>query len=356
MDRNNTPYSQLKIFYHQETLSSLLNGQRCSPVYIRIKPTNRCNHNCSYCHYRNAYLNLNEYNPYDEIPREKMMEVIEDMSDMGVKAVTFSGGGEPLLYPYIEEAMEKIVDHGIDLSIITNGSLLSGRKAEILAHAKWVRISIESCKDEMYCDIRGLKKGSFDVLCDNINSFSQIKDSDCELGINVVVNKENYKEIYNIAELMKQLGVNHVKYAPLCNNDMWGYHRDFRDEVTASLKEAQEKLTDEGFRIIDLYTGDFADSVIFERQYSRCPIKEFVCVIAANAKVYYCHDKAYLSDGMVCDLTKTSFKEGWYSDEVTKKFEEFDARECCGQHCVYDSRNQLINSFLDMDRNHINFV
>ena len=114
MDRNSTPYSQLKIFYHQETLSSLLNGQRCSPVYIRIKPTNRCNHNCSYCHYRNAYLNLNEYNPYDEIPREKMMEIIEDMSDMGVKAVTFSGGGEPLLYPYIEEAMEKIVDHGID--------------------------------------------------------------------------------------------------------------------------------------------------------------------------------------------------------------------------------------------------
>ncbi len=356
MERNSTPYSQLKIFYHQETLNHLLQGERCNPVYIRIKPTNRCNHDCSYCHYRNAYLELDQYNPNDEIPREKMLQIIQDMSDMGVKAVTFSGGGEPLLYPYIEEAMEKILNYGIDLSIITNGSLLKGRRAEILAHAKWVRISIESCEDEAYCGIRGLKKGSFHALCDNIKSFARIKDNHCELGINVVVNKENYKEIRNIAVLMKQLGVNHVKYAPLCTNDTWEYHRGFKDEVTESLKMAQNELTDEKFHIIDLYTGDFADSVIFERQYSRCPIKEFVCVIAANAKVYYCHDKAYLGDGMVCDLAETSFKEAWYSEEVTKKFREFDAKKCCGQHCVYDSRNQLINSFLDMDRNHVNFV
>ena len=103
MERNNTPYSQLKIFYHQETLQHLLQGERCNPLYVRIKPTNRCNHNCGYCHYRNAYLDLDQYDPNDEIPRKKMMQIVQDMSAMGVKAVTFSGGGEPLVYPYIEE-------------------------------------------------------------------------------------------------------------------------------------------------------------------------------------------------------------------------------------------------------------
>ncbi len=356
MERNSTPYSQLKIFYHQETLQHLVNRERCNPIYIRIKPTNRCNHNCNYCHYRNAYLNLDQYHPYDEIPREKMLQIVQDMADMGVKAVTFSGGGEPLLYPYIEETMQEILDCGIDLSIITNGSLLNGRKAEILAHAKWVRISIESCHDEMYCRVRGIKEGAFTALCKNIESFAEKKEKNCELGINVVVTNENYKEIRPIAELMKELGVNHVKYAPLCTNDTWEYHKEFKDKVSEELKNIQEELTDERFRIIDLYTGDFADSVIFERQYSRCPIKEFVCVIAANAKVYYCHDKAYLSDGMVCDLSEMSFKEAWYSQGVTKQFENFDAKKCCKQHCVYDSRNQLINSFLDMDKNHVNFV
>lgn len=144
MNRNATPYSQLKIFHHKELLERLENGQRCNPLYIRIKPTNVCNHNCYYCHYKNPYLTLDEYDPKDMIPREKMMEIISDLETMGVKAVTFSGGGEPLCYPYIEEAMERILAAGIDLSIITNGSMLKGKKAELLAKAKWVRISIDS--------------------------------------------------------------------------------------------------------------------------------------------------------------------------------------------------------------------
>lgn len=355
-NRNATPYSQLKIFYHQEIIQNLLNGNRCNPTYIRIKPTNRCNHNCNYCHYKNAYLDLDDYNPTQEIPREKMLEIVDDMAELKVKAVTFSGGGEPLLYPYIEETMKKILEKGIDLSIITNGSLLNGKKAELLAKAKWVRISIESISDEAYCKVRGIKKGSFEQLCNNIKDFAKIKQEDCELGVNVVVNNENYKEVYEMAQLMKSLGANHVKFSPLITNDTWEYHASFKDEVTEKLAKAQVELTDSRFKIINLYTGDFEDSVIFERQYSRCPIKEFICVIAANSKVYYCHDKAYLDDGIVCDISNKSFKVAWESEEVTENFKQFDAKKRCKQHCVYDSRNVLINSFLDMDKNHINFI
>ena len=77
MNRNSTPYSQLKIFHHHEILEKLEKGERCAPLYIRIKPTNRCNHNCNYCHYKNAYLDLDDdYNLSDEIPHDKMMEII----------------------------------------------------------------------------------------------------------------------------------------------------------------------------------------------------------------------------------------------------------------------------------------
>lgn len=355
-NRNMTPYSQLKIFYHQDILKHLLDNERCNPIYIRIKPTNRCNHNCNYCHYRSAYLNLDEYNPVDEIPYNKMMEIVDDISDMGVKAVTFSGGGEPLLYPHIEEVMEKVVKRGIDLSIITNGSLLKEKKALILSKAKWVRISIESINDDEYCRVRGIKKDSFTELCKNIKEFARIKDDTCELGINVVVSDQNYKEIYQMAELMKSLGVNHVKFAPLITTNTSEYHAAFKNEVTKEINKAQKNLTNSNYKIINLYTGDFEDSVIFERQYSQCPIKEFICVIGANAKVYYCHDKAYMSDGKVCDISQISFKEAWNSESVTRKFQNFDAIQCCKQHCVYDGRNKLINSFLNMDKNHINFI
>ena len=333
-----------------------MKGERCSPVYIRVKPTNRCNHNCSYCHYKNAYLDLDGFNPSDEIPREKMLETVEGMKMLGVKAVTFSGGGEPLLYPYIEETMEAVLEAGIDLSVITNGSLLNGKKAELLAKAKWVRISIESVNDAEYCTIRGIKEGSFDRLCGNIANFSAIKEKGCELGVNVVVNEKNSSEVMEMSRLMKELGANHVKFAPMVTNDTEAYHEAFKDAVSADLRKAQEEYGSQGFRIIDLYTGDFTDSVIFERQYSRCPLKEFICVIAANQKVYYCQDKAYLDDGEVGSIRERSFEELWNSDATTRLFRAFDARKLCRQHCVHDGRNELLNSFLEMDRNHVNFI
>lgn len=356
MNRNTTPYSQLKIFKHKELLERLENGERCNPLYIRIKPTNICNHNCYYCHYKNPYLTLDEYNPGDMIPREKMLEIVSDMKKMGVKAVTFSGGGEPLLYPYIEETMERIHDAEIDLSIITNGSLLKGKKAELLARAKWVRISIDSINANSYASIRGIgSQGLFELL-NNIETFAKQKENKCELGINFVIGKENYMEIEQVAEIMKSLGVNHVKFAPLFSKETEEYHKDIKDVVIEKLKDLGQKLNDDKFKIIDLYTADFDNYEVFNRLYSRCPIKEFVCIIAANSKVYYCHDKAYLSDGCVCDLKNQSFLEGWSSEEVTNKFKEFDAKKICKQHCVYDSRNMIINSYLDMDLNHVNFV
>lgn len=357
MNRNVTPYSNLKIFHHQDTLNKVERGERCTPLYIRIKPTNVCNHNCYYCHYKNSYLTLDEYGPNDYIPHDKMMEIIDDMKKMQVKAVTFSGGGEPLVYPYIEEAMERILEAGIDLSIITNGSMLTGKKAQILAKAKWVRISIDSIVPENYAKIRGISENAMDTLLKNIEEFAKIKDKSCEFGVNFVIGKENYKEITNVATMMKALGVNHVKFAALFSNETEEYHKDIKNEVIVTLNKLSEELNSEEFKIIDLYTGDFEnDYKVFKRTYSRCPIKEFVCIIGANSKVYYCHDKAYLSDGCVCDLNYQSFMEGWNSDAVTQKFKEFDAQKMCKQHCVYDSRNILINSYLDMDMNHVNFI
>lgn len=355
-ERNITPYSEMKIFYHQDILKKLLNGERCYPLYIRLKPTNRCNQNCYYCTYKNTYLDLSEYNVNDEIPYELMMSLLNDMNIMGVKAVTLSGGGEPLLYTHIEKTMERLLESGIDLSVITNGSLLCGRKAELLANAKWVRISADTVNANKYSEIRNVKKESFNQLCNNIKEFSKIKNDCCELGINMVVTKDNYMEVAEMAKLMKSLGVNHVKYAPLLSDNTKEYHKDIKVQVSTSLNDAQEKLEDEKFKIIDLYTHAIEEKDNTCRTYHECRIKEFTCVIGADAKVYLCQHKAYMKDGIVCDLRKGSFKEQWYSDRVTELFHKFDAVEKCNQHCVRDGKNQLINSFLSMDKNHVNFI
>lgn len=350
-----SPYSNLKIFRHLEEVNKVKSGERISPIYVRIKPTNHCNQNCSYCHYKNPYLKLDQYHPQDEISREKMLEIIQDFKDIGVKAVTFSGGGEPLLYPYIEETMDTVLRAGIDLSIITNGSILTGKKAELLFRAKWVRISLESGCAETYSKIRGVREEAFDILCENIKKFAGMKDTDCELGINFVIGPHNYREVYQAGKLMQELGCNHIKYTAMMSSNAKRVHAPFKKEVIAQIHKLFEENTG-SFKVINLYESDFDSNAVFGRNYDHCAVKDFVTVIAANSKIYYCHDKAYLSEGEVGDISQKSFKDVWFSDETMRKFKSFNPEQTCRHHCVYDDRNELLNSFYSIDEQHINFI
>lgn len=352
-----TPYSNLKIFAHAQALNDVGEGKRIAPIYIRIKPTNYCNQKCYYCSYGDSELGLRDsVKRQDQIPWGKMQEIISDMDDMGVKAVTFSGGGEPLVYPYIVKAMQEILESGIDLSIITNGQLLAGERAEVLVKAKWVRISLDSINTETYARVRQVSPDAFDEVCKNIYKFSKIKQRNCELGINFVINHENAGQVYKMAQMVKNLGVNHIKYTARVTKDLFGYHEDFKQEVIEQIHKAKEEFEDENFKIINKYEGDFDSALIFHRCYEKCYINRIFTVIAADSKVYFCHDKAYVKEGMVGDLANQSFKELWFSEETTRKYQNFSPEKECNHHCVYDDRNILLNTFYSLDRNHINFI
>lgn len=352
-----TPYSNLKIFAHAQAIDDIGAEKRIAPIYIRIKPTNYCNHKCYYCSYADNELGLRDsVNRQDQIPWEKMQEIISDISDMGVKAVTFSGGGEPLVYPYIVEAMQKILNAGIDLSIITNGQLLRGERAETLVNAKWVRISFDSADAETYAKVRKLPLEAFDEVCANIRRFSEIKMKNCELGINFVVNHENAHQVYDMAKMVRELGVNHIKYTARVTKDLFEYHKPFKQQVISQIQQAKEELSDGSFRIIDKYEGDFDSALVFHRCYEKCYVNRIFTVIAADCRVYFCHDKAYVKEGVVGDLKNQSFRDLWFSQETVKRYQEFDPQKECNHHCVYDDRNELLNTFYSLDRNHINFI
>lgn len=354
--REKSVYSDLKIFYHTDKINDILNGKRTAPIYIRIKPTNLCNQNCYYCGSKDE--NVPEDRMFDRkamIPWDKMQEIIQDLSDMGVKAVTFSGGGEPLVYPYIENTLELVKERNIDFSIITNGQALEGRKAELLSDAKWVRISIESAYTDTYARIRGVN--TFDKVIHNIKNFVQIKNKTCTVGINCVVTKDNYREIYDLCKLMFDLGVDNIKLSPLrLDGDLGEYHKPIQDTVKKQILQAKEEFESDSFKIIDKYDGDAGLEEHYQKPYHRCMIQEIFTVIGADCKVYLCHQRAYTKNGDIASLEKQSFKEIWYAEDTIKKVRGLDACKECNFRCVFDERNILLNHLLDIDRNHINFI
>ena len=88
-------YTKTKVFHFKDKIDSLpkTTDEILPPIHIRIKPTNVCGHNCWYCAYKADNLQLGkDMVGGDYILKEKMMEIIDDIVEMEVKAVTFSGG------------------------------------------------------------------------------------------------------------------------------------------------------------------------------------------------------------------------------------------------------------------------
>ncbi len=358
MEKIEQKYGSLKIIWHPDKLKSLLEKKITAPVSVRIKPTNRCNHNCFYCAYRNLKCGHSQrFNKNDEIPESKMMEILKDLKEIDVKAVTYSGGGEPLIYPNIVGIMQKTLEYGIDLSMITNGQKLTGEKAELLTQAKWVRVSSDVSDAETFSNVRGIGKESFYELKENIKNFSKRKNPNCELGINCVVHKKNANQIYTIIKFFKELGVNHIKLSPVwAGENFFKYHAPIKDKAIAQISKAREDLQTKDFAIYDTFEDDFNFSSVSKRNYTRCPIMQITPSIGADSAVYFCLDISYSNNGILGSIKERSFSDLWFSEEAKKIFENFNPQQSCKNHCTADLKNIFILSALDCYGEHLNFV
>lgn len=361
-------YSISKLAFHKDKIESLAKGEVSAPIYVRVKPTNRCNHACYYC----SYVSENDcpvsetMNFRDEIPKEKMMEILQDFKEMGVKAVTYSGGGEPLVHPDIAEIMQKTLDLGIDLSIITNGQELNGKKAEVLKNAKWVRISSGEIDAKTFAETRKRPESWFFKLRDNIKNFAEIKSPDCEFGINFVVQNKNADKVYESVKFFKNLGVNHIKITPCWMPDFLEYHKPTKESVMEQIERARKEFQGHGFVVYDTYKNDFELTGLDERKYSKCYVMQIIPVIGADSVVYFCHDKTYTKNGALGSIKNRSFKDLWFSKEAAEKFKNFNPMVGCKHHCTYDSRNILtqeminnleeIEKYAPQDDKHKNFI
>jgi MoaA/NifB/PqqE/SkfB family radical SAM enzyme len=232
-------YSDFKIFNFPEKLNSFTAGEVKAPLYVRVKPINLCNHGCFFCVYSTGFRVRDggdmehiqsgmheDMQEMDTIPTEKMMEILYDLSRIGTKAITYSGGGEPLMHPDIVDIMRRTLDLKLDLSIITNGQNLAKERAQVLANAKWVRVSMDYTDGTQMKRFRNVPEKSFDAVIRNMENFAKIKNKDCDLAVNYIVHRSNYKNLWEYTNLLKSCGVENVRFSPMYVPDFYDYHKE----------------------------------------------------------------------------------------------------------------------------------
>lgn len=350
-------YSKFKIFHYTEKVDSLAKDKAIQPpLHIRIKPTNICAHDCWYCAYRSDNYQLgSQMKLKDYIPKEKMEEIIEDLIDMNVKAVTFSGGGDPFYYPYLLSTVERLAKSNIKFAALTNGVNLNGKLAEIFAkYGTWLRISIDGWDDKSYAQYRNIKEGEYTKVVENLKAF-KLLEGNCYLGISIVVDKDNARYIYEMIKTFHEIGVNSVKVSACLISDnideINAYHKPYLEDTKKKIQRAIKDFSRDNFEIQDAY---YEITSRYEKNYTWCPYIQINPVIGADMKVYSCHDKAYTEDGMLGNIEKQSFKTMWNADK--EKFFNINPIKNCNHHCMVNIQNQYLLDYLSIDKNHLEFV
>jgi MoaA/NifB/PqqE/SkfB family radical SAM enzyme len=350
-------YSSLKAFRHPERLRTLVEGRVAAPVHVRIKPVNACNHHCWYCAYRAEDLSLGEgMKLSDRLPADKLDEIADDLVEMGVKAATFSGGGEPLLHPALPRVVERLAKGGVRTAALTNGAFLTGAAADALArHGSWVRVSIDAWDGPSYARSRGVDESEYAKVMGNLAAFAQ-RGSRCALGASFIIGESNHSRIADFCRQARDAGITSVKLSACVvgnsareNN---AYHARFAAPARKGIDEARA-LETRGFAIIDHY-HEMEER--FVKPYRRCPSMRLLTVIGADASVYACQDKAYTRSGLLGSIAARSFKEFWFSPENAARLEDLDPSRDCGHHCVAHAKNRLIEEYLGLDAEHADFV
>lgn len=350
-------YSDTKVLRYPDRLAALVAGRNAPPVHVRIKPTNVCNHSCYFCAYRSDSVSLGEdMDPRDKIPQDKMAEIVEDLIAMEVRAVTFSGGGEPLLYPNIAETVTRLAEGGIKVGTLTNASQLRGKVARAFsAHAVWVRVSIDGWDGPSYARYRNIGEDSFAKVMHNLDGFAAI-GGPCTLGASIIVDQANAGHILELAKTLKDHGVRHAKISPcIVSNDGRendAYHTRFSATVRGQIESARG-LEDEHFAIVDHYHHEPEN---FDKTHTWCPVLNVLTVIGADCRVYTCQDKAYTKDGALGSIAGQRFRDFWFSDVAAARRGAINPARDCPHHCVAEAKNALLLDYLAADPAHAAFV
>lgn len=170
--------------------------------------TDRCNFSCLYC--RGLRQDLR-----GDMPREWALNVADLWIAEGVKNVRLSGG-EPTLWPYLEELVAKFRDAGTQrIAISTNGS------ADLEKYDRLIDAGVDDFSvslDGACCalgDIMSGKSGTWQKVVNNIQDLA----GTTYVTVGMVFTEENVEEALEAVLFADSLGVDDIRVIPSAQYD-----------------------------------------------------------------------------------------------------------------------------------------
>ena len=323
-----------------DRLEAIRSGVPAGPVHVQLILSDLCNQACRFCAYRDPTYTSSElfhvdgnYNPNRKLPFDKVIEILDDCAEMGVKAVQLTGGGEPTVHPRFGDVVQAIRDRGMQWALVTNGVIDKWD----CSSATWVRVSLDAGTKKTYAKIRRVPEWHFDRA---VATIGRLKS-----GVGFVVTPENWREIYAATLLVRSLGASNIRISAQFSTHGEELFADFRERAAYMARQA-ENLACDGFEVINRFGEKIDDLHQGRPDYRRCGYQHFTTYIGADQNLYRCCVYAYNPRGLIASIKDQRFKDVW-REIAYPDFRDFDARAC--ERCQFNKINRAINEVVTSD-------
>lgn len=157
--------------------------------------TGCCNLRCRHC-----YLEAGDGGKAGELTTAEGRQLIRELGEMKIPVLLFSGG-EPLMRPDLWELAEYAVSQGLRTVLSTNGTLITPAIAGRIRDCgfSYVGVSIDGGQ-KVHDDFRGMQ-GAFENALQGLRNAQK---AGLNTGIRFTVNKDNYRDLPLIIDLIKR--------------------------------------------------------------------------------------------------------------------------------------------------------
>jgi MoaA/NifB/PqqE/SkfB family radical SAM enzyme len=181
------------------------------PCTVEVEITNRCNMRCTMC----SRWRWIEDNPKlaEEMSLSQMQRLFSELKKAGTERILLSGG-EPLIRADFKEIIRDISRHGMKITIVTNGTLMDDKVADVLANADVETVfSLDGSTAETHDLSRGVKN-TWHMACEGIRKVVAAKNrvGGGKVGINYTIQSLNASDICRTAKLADKLGVDFIRF------------------------------------------------------------------------------------------------------------------------------------------------
>lgn len=300
-----------------------------TPPLVWLELTRACNLNCPHCYINGGKARENE------MSSSQFHRLLDEMADMGVWAVAFTGG-EPTLHPEFVDLVLHARRRNLLVGIATNGMFLTEK---LLASIPRQGVIISVSLDNLHIG------GHHPTADFQIATAAILRSQEMGFLTNIMTNthRENIGQLGVLMDWAQKHGVSvrSVPFSPLGRGKLNSHLQNTTDDVEHAaefwLRECEWEHEYHG-------KAGLCVGVIFNYGLSlgymtrRCSSGRFLCYICADGTVYpctMCAGEEILSPGSV---RSRSFAEMWRSQWEIRNFSWDNFRDTCEGCIINDPR------------------